>query len=295
MEGISPADGPSWYAPHSSLTDPGPFAGSFEGLPAGVPALTRVVQGLVIQPVDGVPPGPWTDNAHLRFVADMLRHIAQGDDRPLTVARQPAGRLRGNCRNSAVLLVAMLRHQRIPARKRTGFARYIANGRAIIHEIAELWDSGRGRWTLVDADVGLDAQRAYLAAHGLAEPADHGAVDLRAADGFVTGGDAWRRCRSGRADPNEFEFRGGERMRLVRQALLQDLDGLNRIELLSCDLWGGELDEKPDQDLTPEDLALLDRAAELTLSADERLADLRRFYADSARGRSVLARVAERR
>jgi hypothetical protein len=59
----------------------------------------------------------------------------------------------------------------------------------------------------------------------------------------------------------------------VRQALLQDLDG------------------RADAGLTPDDLAWLDAAAALTEDADGRLAELRRFYAGSSRGRSVLARL----
>jgi transglutaminase superfamily protein len=286
MGAMSSTSGPGWYTPQSPLTDPGRFAPLLDGLPRGEAAVTRAVQGLVIQPAPD-DTDPWTDDERLRFVADMLALLAERDDRPLTEARKPAERVRGNCRNSAVLVVAMLRHQGVPARKRTGFARYIATGRAIIHEVAESWGAGQERWAMVDADVPQRAQRAYLD--------EHGAADMRSADGFVTGGDAWLRCRSGRADPDEFQFRGGEGLRLVRQALLQDLDGLNRVELLSRDLWGGDLDEKPIDDLTREDLDLLDHAAGLTFAADERLAEMRRHYADSARGRSVLARLAELR
>jgi hypothetical protein len=260
-----------------------------------VAASVGVVQGLVVQPGPD-DSAPWTDQAHLRFVADMLAHVAERDGRPLTVAREPAERLRGNCRKGAVLLVALLRHQGVPARKRAGFARYIAAGKAIIHEVAEAWDAARERWVLVDADVPVDRQRAYLVAHGLNPPADYGDVGLRAADGFVTGGEAWRRCRSGASDPREFEGAGrGAGMAGVRQALLQDLDGLNRVELSSHDWWGGELDEKPDGALTAADLAILDRAAEVTLSADADPVEVRRFCAESGRERAVLARLAAAR
>jgi hypothetical protein len=287
------ADALRWYAAHSALTDPGPYASMFESLPRGVGASVRVVQGLVIQPRPD-DRDPWTDEAHLRFVADMLAHLAERDGRPLVVAREPAERLRANCRNSAVLLVALLRHQGVPARKRAGFARYIADGDAIIHEVAEFWDVGSGRWVLVDADVPLARQRAYLAGHGLPEPADYGVVDLRTADGFVTGGDAWRRCRSGAANPNEFWGAGrGPGMAGVRQALLQDLDGLNRVELCSHDWWGGDLDEKPDDALTAAELALLDCAADVTLSIAADLTELRTFYESLGRDRAIQARLAQ--
>lgn len=264
-----------WYTPHSPLTDPGPWSAEIDGLPRDVAALTTVVQGLVVQPAAG-DSVPWTDDERLRFVADMLGYLRERDDRPFAEARDPAGRVRGNCRQSATLLVALLRQRGIPARKRTGFARYIAPGRAIIHEVAEAWDAGAGRWVLADADVPQSVQRAYSGT-----------------DAFVTGGDAWLRCRAGRAEPDEFQFRGGEGLRLVRQALVQDLDGLNRLELLTRDLWGGAIDEKPVDDLTADELDWLDRAAALTLEADARPDDLRRFCTGSDRCRMVQARLAE--
>jgi transglutaminase-like putative cysteine protease len=67
----------------------------------------------------------------------LLRHIIERCSSPLTVPRDKARRVRSNCRTSAILLVAMPRHQGIPARKRTGFAAYID----FIHEIAEYWDA----------------------------------------------------------------------------------------------------------------------------------------------------------
>jgi transglutaminase-like putative cysteine protease len=69
----------------------------------------------------------------------MLRHIVDRSSAPLTTEREPSRRLQSNCRTSAVLVVAMLRHQGVPARKRTGFARYIN----YIQEIAEYWDAER--------------------------------------------------------------------------------------------------------------------------------------------------------
>ena len=77
----------------------------------------------------------------------------------------------------------------------------------------------------------------------------------------------------------------------VRQALLQDLDGLNRVELTSHDWWGGDLDDKSPEELTSEDLAKLDRAAELTLHVHTHVDELRQFYAELPHGQLVLARL----
>ena len=225
----------------------------------------------------------------VRFVADLLRHIVARCPLPLTEVREPTSRVRSNCRTSAVLLVAVLRHQGVPGRKRTGFARDID----FIHEIVEYWDASRAQWVLVDPDVAARAQTTWIAAHGGAAGGDtYGSIDLRAADAFVLGGEAWRRCRSGEADPGDFRGAGkGEGMARVRQALLQDLDGLNKVELTSHDWWGGALDDTPHADLTPGDLEELDIAAQLTLDVNARFGELRRFYAGSPRGRTIVRRV----
>jgi transglutaminase-like putative cysteine protease len=98
----------------------------------------------------GVPPCQDEPIDSVRLVSGMLAAILDRDDAPLTVERDPARRLVGNCRQPAVLLVAMLRHKGIPARKRVGFARYLPGPGATIHEIAQCWDASQRRWRLVD-------------------------------------------------------------------------------------------------------------------------------------------------
>jgi len=48
---------------------------------------------------------------------------------------------------------------------------------------------------------------------------------------------------------------------------------------------------KPDAELTADELALLDRTAELTAAPDGRFGELRALYADRAYGRAVRARL----
>jgi hypothetical protein len=248
---------------------------------------------LIIHPVAADRSGlPWEPEAaaeRVRFIPDLLHNIVERCSEPLTVVRDPTRRVRSNCRTSAILLVAMLRHQGIPARKRTGFAAYID----FIHEIAECWDAAGKRWVLVDPDVPASTQSAWIAAHGGRVNGDtYGSFDLRESDAFVLGGEAWRRSRSGEADPRGFRGAGkGEGMAGVRQALLQDLDGLNKVELTSHDWWGGALDDKRHEDLTPTDLDGLDEAAALTLDVDARFSEMRRFYAANPHGRTVVTRL----
>src|SRR5690606_4153337 len=95
---------------------------------------------------------------NIRPVREMLRLIQRFDPRPLVEARPANERLVGNCRDHAVLLAAMLRHQGRPARVHPGFANYLndqskADAMISDHWIVEVWDAARGRWQWVDPQI----------------------------------------------------------------------------------------------------------------------------------------------
>ncbi len=122
-----------YYSEQSSITDAGRYSALLDGLPTAIPDLVKVVQGLIIHPLaverHGLPPDEATPE-QVRFVADMLQDIVGRSSAPLTTTRERSRRLQANCRTSAVLLVAMLRHQGVPARKRTARRwRYSRRGR----------------------------------------------------------------------------------------------------------------------------------------------------------------------
>ena len=64
-------------------------------------------------------------------------------------------------------------------------------------------------------------------------------------------------------------------MWVVRMSLVRDFAALNDVEAVSGDQWG--LAVPADQDLNPEDLALLDQAAELA-NHDHHLGERRSLY-----------------
>lgn len=287
----------AFYAEHSPITDPGRYAYLFDSLPADVPGLARVVAGLLVHPsataLYGEPPTPADEGWGIRSVAGTLQRLLETEDAPLAAGRGPGKRARANCRNFAVLLVAMLRHRGVPARKRVGFAGYLPGPHPSIHEVAEYWSADEGRWVLVDPDSDdavREAQRAYFASIGQPERADLDPLDVRPGEAFFLGGAVWRACRAGEANPNGFWDSTGTGMLGVRVALLQDLDSLNKAELLSVDEWH-DLMHKAEAELKPEETAWLDRAAELTVRADERFGELREFYEAAAYARAVRARL----
>jgi hypothetical protein len=98
---------------------------------------------------------------------------------------------------------------------------------------------------------------------------------------FVPAGEAWQMCRRGQADPDTFGIFQWHGMGFIRGNLLRDLAALNKLEALPWDFFG--LMTKPDEALTADDLALLDRVADLTLGGDAAFAEARALYETDAR------------
>ncbi|MBN1994086.1 MAG: transglutaminase domain-containing protein, partial [Anaerolineae bacterium] len=176
-----------YYTQHSIITNPGQHAGLLANLPAGVPNLVRVVQGLLIHPfcvaLYHVQLSPMQRNElQLRSVAQMLARLHELDPAPLTVPREPAQRLVGNCRDHAVLFAALLRQQGIPARLRVGFARYFPSHKNEDHWITEYWDAEQSRWVLVDPQLDAIQREAFNISFN--------PLEMRFYDHFYTGGQA---------------------------------------------------------------------------------------------------------
>jgi excinuclease ABC subunit A len=118
----------SYYITHSLFSDPKECSSLYQDLPGTVPELIAVVQGILIHKlvIDfyqvELSPAARAEQL-LRTVEQRLKRMLEFDPAPLTLARQPADRQVGVCRDFALLLVSMLRHQGIPARMRVGFAK----------------------------------------------------------------------------------------------------------------------------------------------------------------------------
>jgi len=262
-----------FYASHGPITEPGPEAAAFADLPAELPALTRVVQGLVFhyfadEALFGFrPPKERLPEIDSRAVRSMLAQLRALDARPLREPRPPERRILGCCRDFTVLLCAMARHHGIPCRARVGFARYFSPGFHVDHEILEWWDAGHGQWRLLDPEL----SERHVAHFRIGfDPFDV------PREQFLVGGRAWQLCRRGEADPDTFglapELPQPRGLTFVRAHVVQDLAALNKRELLLWDIWG-LMQAEPDAEVP-----LLDEVAERTQAPDA-LADLQRLYA----------------
>jgi len=269
----------SSYAAHGVMTDPLEQAKLLESLPADLPALCRVVQGLLIHPlVTELYKVELTSvqkkEVNIRPAAEMLRRIGSMDPRPLSEPREPAERLVGNCRDHAVLLCAFLRQQGRPARVRVGFATYLSKEITADHWIVEAWDESGKRWQQVDAQID-DVQRSALQI--AFDPSD------LPAGVFITAAQTWAQCRAGRAKSGTFGHnRKARGWNFMRGSLLHDLCALNKIEVLPWDLWW-DITKADDKDLTADDRGWMDDIAAKINNLDGTFEEVRGAYQDDPR------------
>lgn len=248
------------YARQSVVTDPGPFAGWVDALPADLESLRRAARQLVFHyraggdfTANGIEPARISE-VDSRYVNVMLGRLFELDGRPLGSERPARQRIVGCCRDVTVLFLTMARQKGIPARERVGFATYFTPDWNGDHVVAEVWDGAGQRWRLVDAEL----------ADGYVDPSDGAVLDPSdmSPERFLTGPAAWRACRSGNADPDRFLVHPELEIPLTRgwpylaHNLVQDLAALNRTEMLLWDYWG--IMENPLDDSA---LGLLDEVA----------------------------------
>jgi hypothetical protein len=246
-----------YYAAPGLMTDPREHAPLFDDLPRDVAALCKVVQGVMIHIFwaerYGIKLSDERKNeVQIRSVARKLAHILELDPRPFTDARSLDKKLVGNCRDFSVMLTALLQHQGVPARARCGFGRYFMPGKYEDHWVCEYWNATENRWMFVDGQLDEFQQQALRIRFS---PLDVPRTM------FITGGKAWQMCRAGQADPDKFGIFDMRGLWFVRGDFIRDVAALNKMELLPWDGWG--IIETKDNDLSADDLAFLDRVAEL--------------------------------
>lgn len=261
---VATADELSYYATPGPLTRLPADSTFLAGLPTGAEELCRVSNQVIVHEfladkygVTGV--ADRLDELENRDVRDVIALIERLDPahRPLAVGREPEHRMIGNCRHFTVLTCALLRRAGIPARARVGFGSYFDDS-WVDHWILERWDAGQGRW--LRSDPQLDDT--LLKLFGIAfDPLDlpEGA--------FLTGSEAWQRCRRGEDDPERFGIMDMRGSWFIAGNVVRDLAALHKVELMPWDVWGA-IDALPDD--------LVDEVAAAVVSG--RREDAQRLY-----------------
>ncbi len=256
-----------------------------------VRAIFQVVQGLLIHDSwierYGTTPD-WSHFYHPRiaYMKDLLDRALELDPRSLALPRSPEQRVICCCREFATLFCAILRHKGIPARSRCGFGRYFAPGYYEDHWMCEYWEAQQSRWVQVDPQ--MDAfQHSFLRLPFSPLDMPTGA--------FAVAGEAWTQCRAGAldplhcgisCDPKPYGLDSLYGLWFVRGQLLRDFAALNKIEtvpfLVGLDRGPGwkswRLVCARDEELSAQDMDLLDQVAELTLHPDECFDEIRSLY-----------------
>jgi len=253
----------------------------FFDLPDEIPALCKVVQGLLIH--EGWARAYGVSMPESRNLESSIRMVSQKIDRILELnncsiiePRPAEQRLFSICRDFALLLTTMLRQKGIPARVRYGFATYFFPPDVVgygDHVITEYWYAQEQRWVLVDAQLDeLQCKAVQISFDPCDVPRDV----------FLTADVAWQRCRNQELDPKNFGFLPDYTgLWYVKGHLARDIAALNKIEMLCWDYWG--IFERRDNDLPNDDLELLDQAAKLSLLGNEALGELHSLYLQDMR------------
>jgi len=266
-----------FYLENGPMNGAGNASPVLRDLPRGIGALCEIVQGVLIHRDSA----PWLyglklsnekrDLANIRPIARMIEEIETCNAKPLRESRPPAERLPGVCWHFSSLIAAILREQGVPARARCGFGAYFVPGRFEDHWVAEYWNTAEQRWVLVDAQLDNVQRNTFRI--------DFDPTDVPH-ERFILAGDAWKQCRTGRADPDLFGLTALEEQGLwwIAQNLIRDLASLNRLEMLPWDVWG--IMPKPTGTISDDDGMFLDRVATLTLGGDDVIGALREIYDD---------------
>ena len=262
-----------YYASQGQISDPGEFAGLYDELPQTMDALVPAIQGLMLHI-------HWAENhgiilnrlrkaeTNIRTAHERLAKITELCNRPLNEPRELPRKTIGTCRDFSLMLASVLRYRKVPARARCGFAVYFTEGYFDDHWVCEYWDSGSARWVLVDGQLDeLQTETLRI---------DFNPLDVPRTN-FVTGGQAWQRCRSGQADPNLFGAHPMSGLFFVKDNLVRDFLALNKIEILPWDNFGPIA--KHISKMHRQELTSLDRLAAVSSGEDHDFLLLRAAFA----------------
>jgi hypothetical protein len=267
-----PADIAAFYTTPAPMTDPRELDAALKDAPTDIPGMVAYIQNLLLH-VHWAPAYRMRlsqerqDETHTRSVHDMLALMQRHDPRPLAFVRTLYQRAVGNCRHFSTFGTALFRRAGIPARARCGFGMYFETGKGVDHWVIEYWNGAA--WQFLDAQIDA-AQRAMLRL-------EFDPLDVPC-EQFLTGGDAWARCRTGKADPSSFGILDMWGDWFIAGNLVRDVASLNNMEMLPWDVWGAMA--QPGETIAPEKTALYDRLAALTAGPDAHFAELRTLYDD---------------
>lgn len=297
----------NYYKEPAAITNLKKYKEFTDFLPSDPGAVCQVVQGLLVHDMWVTQYGENYNSAHeypqkMAYMEDILTKALEIDQSSLAIPRHPRDRVIGCCREFATLMCALLRAKQIPARSRCGFAVYFGwDGKYEDHWVCEYWNGER--WVVADPQID-PFQQSTIISWAFSKSKDEKLVDKVnkfnprdiKPNEFITAGQAWKLCREGAADPEIFGIDCPIRpewgidtlygMWFIRGQLIRDFAALNKVETvpylvrickgLNWKPW--HLVAAKDNELSANDLKLLDRIAEYTICAEEHFDEIRELY-----------------
>lgn len=254
-----------YYSQQSIISDPGYYQDWFNVLPGDAASLCEISRGVMMHFLDIDPyhhaiPIRRLSELNLRYIDKMIEQVFKLNGGQL---QQINTRLIGSCRDFSLLVCAMLRHKKIPARIRFGFSTFHIPGFHHDQVLLEYWDVFQNKWCLADPRV----NQGFIHKYKLNQ--DTQSHDMPR-DAFLTAGEAWKLCRYSKKSATQFGTGLKNRITgwaFIRNKLIQDLAALNKMELFSWDCWGMMLKDRTDDFMKhSKQVELLDYVAELTTS-----------------------------
>jgi hypothetical protein len=236
----------NFYREQSEISSPGKYNEIFDNLPDSISELCEIVQntfnhifwirdkknyGITLQDIIVQERDP-NEELNMRNIEEKLEKYFSIDKASFIELREQINKVVGNCRDYALLLVSMLRHKGIPARVRSGSARYFfppEMERFEDHYVCEYWNEEDNQWHMVDPQID-DVMRKVL-------KMTISTTDLPY-DQFLGAGRTWKEFRKGKVKPENFgigEWRG---QHFVFEKLIMELASLNKVEVLAWERWG---------------------------------------------------------
>lgn len=246
--------------------------------------------------------------------SDILHQAARLRDTSISPAlpRSPEERVVACCREFTLLATSLFRAKGIPARARCGFALYLASqGYYEDHWVCEYWNGDE--WIAIDPQIDPFQQSAFQNYANTHQPinAEYREMLLSldplnvTSKHFINAGEAWQLYRNNKADPNKFGISADPKAYnlrtlygawFIRGQLLRDFAALNKIESVPLlvrlevgqDWKDWRLVSAKDEELSDEDLELLDTLADFCVKPDGRLEKITELFADNRELHPVL-------
>ncbi|PJE76399.1 hypothetical protein COV05_04710 [Candidatus Uhrbacteria bacterium CG10_big_fil_rev_8_21_14_0_10_48_16] len=234
--------------------------------------------------------------------SNMLTQAQELEGFSLALPRSPSARVLGCCREFSVLATALFQAKGIPARARCGFALYLAPpGFYEDHWVCEYWNGVT--WTAIDpqidpfqqstfqdyantqSDIDTDYKQMLLTLDPLDVTSEH----------FINAGNAWKMYRSKTVkasqfgigvDPQDYGMETLYGAWFLRGQLLRDFGALNKVETVpfltrleeKLDWTSWRLVAVDNDQLSQDDLALLDDIADLCAEPDGKLETIKNLF-----------------